>query len=70
MPKEKSGGNHVQALTEAVKSGKIKTGDDLRNFMKQHKFGGSNWQGIDDGWKRNPGLANALVGMLNQRQGV
>ena len=27
-------------------------------------FGGSNWQGIDDGWGRNPGLADALVHFL------
>lgn len=66
MPNSKSGGNHVAALSEAVKSGKIKTGDDLKAFMKQRGFGGSNWQGIDDGWGRNPGLANALVNMLKQ----
>lgn len=66
MPNSKSQSNHVKALTEAVSSGKIKTGDDLRKFMTQNRFGGSNWQGIDDGWGRNPGLADALVKFLRQ----
>lgn len=66
MPDSKSKANHVQALTNAVSSGKIKTGQDLRNFMAQQRFGGSNWQGIDDGWGRNPGLADSLVNFLRQ----
>ena len=65
MPNSRRGGNHVEALTRAMESGQIRTGQDLRNFMTQRGFGGSNWQGIDDGWGRNPGLANALVGFLN-----
>lgn len=65
MPNSRRGGNHVEALTKAMESGQIRTGQDLRNFMTQRGFGGSNWQGIDDGWGRNPGLANALVGFLN-----
>jgi peptidoglycan hydrolase-like protein with peptidoglycan-binding domain len=65
MPNSRRGGNHVAALTEAISSGRMKTGQDLRNFMKSRGFGGSNWQGIDDGWGRNPGLANALAGFLN-----
>ncbi|MBT9584718.1 peptidoglycan-binding protein [bacterium] len=66
MPNSKPASNHVKALTEAVKSGRIKDGQDLRNFMTQRGFGGSNWQGIDDGWGRNPGLANSLVSFLRQ----
>ena len=69
MPDSKSKANHVQALTDAVSSGKIKTGQDLRNFMAQQRFGGSNWQGIDDGWSRNPGLADSLVNFLRQGAG-
>lgn len=68
MPNGRAGSNHVQALNQAVQSGKIKTGEDLRAFMKQRGFGGSNWQGIDDGWGRNPGLANSLVQYLRQSQ--
>lgn len=66
MPDSKSKANHVKALTDAVSSGKIKTGEDLRNFMARQRFGGSNWQGIDDGWGRNPGLADSLVNYLRQ----
>lgn len=65
MPNSRKGGNHVEALTKAIEAGKIKTGKDLVNFMHQRGFGGSNWQGIDDGWGRNPGLANALTQFLN-----
>ena len=68
MPNSRRGGNHVEALTQAIEAGKIRTGQDLRNFMTQRGFGGSNWQGIDDGWGRNPGLANALAGFLNGGQ--
>jgi hypothetical protein len=64
MPNGRRGSNHAQALSQAVADGKIKSGKDLREFMKQRGFGGSNWQGIDDGWGRNPGLADALVRYL------
>jgi hypothetical protein len=68
MPDSKTQSNHVQALTEAVSTGRIRNGRDLQNFMLQRRFGGSNWQGIDDGWGRTPGLANALVQFLRQAQ--
>lgn len=68
MPDSKTQSNHVQALTEAVSTGRIRNGRDLQNFMLQRRFGGTNWQGIDDGWGRNPGLANALVQFLRQAQ--
>jgi hypothetical protein len=64
MPNSRRASNHAQALSQAVADGKIKSGKDLRDFMKQRGFGGSNWQGIDDGWGRNPGLADALVRYL------
>jgi hypothetical protein len=44
-----------------VRSGTVANGADLRRFMDDRGFGGSNWQGIDDGWHRVPGLGDALV---------
>ena len=64
MPNSAPGANHASALTDAVEAGRIRTGADLRAFMDRRGFGGSNWQGIDDGWSRNPGLADALVRFL------
>lgn len=64
MPNGTRGSNHASALTQAVQSDQIKNGKDLIRFMKQRGFGGSNWQGIDDGWARNPGLADGLVNFL------
>jgi hypothetical protein len=64
MPNGRRGGNHAQALSQAVSSGQIRSGADLQRFMTSRGFGGSNWQGIDDGWRRNPGLADALVNYL------
>ena len=64
MPNGRRGSNHASALSQAVESGQIKNGKDLLRFMKQRGFGGSNWQGIDDGWGRNPGLADGLVRFL------
>ncbi len=64
MPNGTRGSNHASALTQATQSGQIKNGKDLIRFMKQRGFGGSNWQGIDDGWSRNPGLADGLVNFL------
>jgi hypothetical protein len=64
MPNSAPASDHVSALTDAVQAGRIQTGADLRAFMDRRGFGGSNWQGIDDGWSRNPGLADALVQFL------
>lgn len=66
MPNGSRGSNHASALTQSVQSGQIKNGKDLIRFMKQRGFGGSNWQGIDDGWARNPGLADGLVNFLKK----
>jgi hypothetical protein len=68
MPNSDPASNHAVALVDAVADGAVRTGDDLRQFMDQRGFGGSNWQGIDDGWSRVPGLSDALVGFL--RRGV
>jgi LAS superfamily LD-carboxypeptidase LdcB len=37
--------------------------------MQSNGLGGSNWQGVDDGWGRNPGLADSLVNYLEGRSG-
>jgi hypothetical protein len=66
MPNSAPAADHVRALTDAVASGQVRTGNDLRSFMDRRGFGGSNWQGIDDGWSRNPGLADALVRFLRE----
>jgi hypothetical protein len=66
MPNSDPASNHAAALADAVADGAVRTGDDLRQFMDQRGFGGSNWQGIDDGWSRVPGLSDALVGYLRR----
>lgn len=48
-------------LVADIKSGKVKDGRDFVQWLKRNRFGGSNWQGIDDGWERVPGLADQLV---------
>ena len=64
LPNKKGIGNYGAKVTEAVRSGQIKSGQDLIKWMQANKLGGSNWQGVDDGWKRNPGLADQLVQYL------
>ena len=61
MPNSASPSNHAAALTKAVRNGTVANGAELRRFMDDRGFGGSNWQGIDDGWHRVPGLGDALV---------
>ena len=61
MPNSASPADHAAALTKAVRNGTVENGADLRRFMDDRGFGGSNWQGIDDGWDRVPGLGDALV---------
>lgn len=64
MPNSGPGSNHARALSAAIADGSVRNGSDLQRFLDQRGFGGSNWQGIDDGWVRNPGLADALVRFL------
>ncbi len=64
MPNSAPASNHVAALRDAITSGRVRTGADFRALLDARGFGGSNWQGIDDGWGRNPGLADALVTFL------
>jgi peptidoglycan hydrolase-like protein with peptidoglycan-binding domain len=70
MPNAAAASNHARALADAVTSGQVQNGADLKNFLWNRGFGGSNWQGIDDGWGRNPGLADALVNYLRGGRGA
>jgi hypothetical protein len=64
LPNGRRGGNVVQGLSQAVQSGQIRTGAQLEQWMRQNRLGGSNWQGLDDGWGRVPGLSDQLLRML------
>lgn len=64
MPNSGPASNHAAALSSAIADGSVRDGNDLRLFLQNRGFGGSNWQGIDDGWVRNPGLGDALVRFL------
>jgi peptidoglycan hydrolase-like protein with peptidoglycan-binding domain len=64
MPNSDPAADHVDALVLRIADGRVRTGDQLRSFLDGRGFGGTNWQGIDDGWGRNPGLADALVRFL------
>jgi peptidoglycan hydrolase-like protein with peptidoglycan-binding domain len=64
MPNSGPASDHVRALSDAIANGQVDNGYALRLFMHQRGFGGSNWQGIDDGWHRAPGLADALVDFI------
>lgn len=64
MPNGRKGGDHAANLVRAVESGAVRKGNDLKNWMQQNRFGGSNWQGIDDGWSRVPGLGDQLVNFI------
>jgi hypothetical protein len=66
MPNSDPASNHAAALADAVAAGRVNNGADLRRFMDRRGFGGSNWQGIDDGWGRVPGLGDALVQFLKR----
>ena len=61
MPNGKSSGDAVTGLERAILSGKVRGEKDLIRWLKANRFGGSNWQGIDDGWGRVPGLGDYLV---------
>lgn len=64
MPNGRPGRDHAANLVNAVESGVVRNGNDLKNWMRQNRFGGSNWQGIDDGWSRVPGLGDQLVNFI------
>lgn len=43
---------------------KLQNDRDLATWMQSQGFGGSNWQGIDDGWSRVPGLGESLIDFI------
>jgi hypothetical protein len=61
MPNSEPGRNHAAALARAVQTGQVHDEATLQRFLRGRGFGGSNWQGIDDGWHRSPGLGDALI---------
>lgn len=52
-------------LAKAVQEGKVNTGSDLVTFV-QKRITRVDWQGLYDGMKRVPGLADQLVSYLKQ----
>ena len=54
----------AQMLTDAIQRGTVSNGNQLVTWARNQGLGGSNWQGIDDGIGRIPGLANQLVRSL------
>ncbi|MDA0867165.1 MAG: M23 family metallopeptidase, partial [Cyanobacteria bacterium] len=61
QPNGRAGRNWASELSQAVQSGQITNGQQLIAWMQRAGLGGSNWQGVDDGWSRVPGLADQLV---------
>ena len=61
FPNGKTRLDAASKLAADIDSGRVKNGADLVKWLKANRFGGSNWQGIDDGWARVPGLADQLV---------
>lgn len=64
LPNGRKGQDFGAALNQAIASGQIKNGSDMVAWMRKSGLGGSNWQGVDDGIKRIPGLADAYVNWL------
>lgn len=61
FPNGKQRFDAVSDLAKKIEKGIIKSGDDLIKWAKQSRFGGSNWEGVDKGWGRVPGLSQTLV---------
>ena len=70
MPNGRRGIDAATELVNDIKKQKIKSENDLIKWLKDKRFGGSNWQGIDDGWGRVPGLANALINFIKNPKKV
>lgn len=64
LPNGRQGGNVAARLAQAVQGGQISTGAQLEQWMRRQGLGGSNWQGVDDGWGRVPGLSDQLLRQL------
>ena len=70
MPNGRRGIDAATELVNDIKKEKIKSENDLIKWLKNKNFGGSNWQGIDDGWGRVPGLADALINFIKNPKKV
>jgi len=68
MPNSRRSRDFVLDLAEKIKSGKIKDEKQLIRWFRANRFGGSNWQGINDGWGRIPGLSNAIIQFISGKQ--
>ena len=64
MPNSGPSSDFVGDLSARVREGEINNGKQLRAWFKASGFGGSNWQGIDDGWGRVPRLGDQLVDFI------
>jgi hypothetical protein len=64
QPNGRRARNWSAELSRAVQSGQIGSGAELQQWLRRSGLGGSNWQGIDDGWSRVPGLPDRLFQML------
>lgn len=60
LPNGRYRSNYALQLSSDIVAGLVPPGG-LPMWMRSHHFGGSNWQGIDDGWSRVPGLSEELV---------
>ncbi|MEA5452051.1 hypothetical protein VB780_25985 [Leptolyngbya sp. CCNP1308] len=69
QPNGSRGQNWAAQLSQAVQSGQIQSGAQLEQWMRRQGMGGSNWQGVDDGFSRVPGLSDQLLRYLRQPGG-
>jgi len=66
LPNGRRGVDAATGLVDAIRDGKVKGEKDFIKWLKDNHFGGSNWQGIDDGWGRVPGLGTALIQFIKR----
>jgi tape measure domain-containing protein len=76
LPNSKGKNNFAAMLVNAVRSGQINDGQDFIQFLNRGgkaslagTASGYNWQGLADGWGRNPGLADVIADWLNRQIG-
>lgn len=69
LPNSRRSIDAVGSLLKGVLDGKIKDRDSLKDWTQRvAKFGGSNWEGVDKGWVRIPGLAELLIDYIKQEK--
>jgi hypothetical protein len=56
--------DYASRLRSAVQSGQINSGRELEQWLRSAGLGRNNWQALDDGWSRTPGLSDQLLRML------